>query len=208
MISGACAIISKLHARICDVKFASLQHVVKGGILQAKLPVCRSCRLSTCSRLGFNTDSNGFCARIYGNISNSVAVGMAYKNDDYYYLEQCCCKRTPGKHLPLNFTRFSHMPTCNLNMSPAPGTCKRTDSTAPGMWQGNYHHHHITHSSHSISAIGPAPHQGGKRREHCFRMFACIAHMPRLDKISSNTVTPSNIFQNCPKYHQIQNATP
>ncbi|KAF6259868.1 hypothetical protein COO60DRAFT_966320 [Scenedesmus sp. NREL 46B-D3] len=49
------------------------------------------------------------------------------------------------------------------------------------------YHHHITHSSHSISAIGPAPHRGGKRREHCSRMFACIAHIPRLDKKSSNT---------------------
>ncbi|KAF6263988.1 hypothetical protein COO60DRAFT_266841 [Scenedesmus sp. NREL 46B-D3] len=44
----------------------------------------------------------------------------------------------------------------------------------------HHHHHHITHSSHSISAIGPAPHRGGKRREHCSRMFACIAHIPRL----------------------------
>ncbi|KAF6262780.1 hypothetical protein COO60DRAFT_571858 [Scenedesmus sp. NREL 46B-D3] len=51
----------------------------------------------------------------------------------------------------------------------------------------HHHHHHITHSSHSISAIGPAPHRGGKRREHCSRMFACIAHIPRLDKKSSNT---------------------
>ena len=33
-------------------------------------------------------------------------------------------------------------------------------------WQCHIHHHHITHSSHSISAIGPAPHRGGKRREH------------------------------------------
>ncbi|KAF6261532.1 hypothetical protein COO60DRAFT_752437 [Scenedesmus sp. NREL 46B-D3] len=48
----------------------------------------------------------------------------------------------------------------------------------------HHHHHHITHSSHSISAIGPAPHRGGKRREHCSRMFACIAHIPRLDKKS------------------------
>ncbi|KAF6260952.1 hypothetical protein COO60DRAFT_830285 [Scenedesmus sp. NREL 46B-D3] len=46
-----------------------------------------------------------------------------------------------------------------------------------------HHHHHNTHSSHSISAIGPAPHRGGKRREHCSRMFACIAHIPRLDNV-------------------------
>ncbi|KAF6264803.1 hypothetical protein COO60DRAFT_22114 [Scenedesmus sp. NREL 46B-D3] len=39
------------------------------------------------------------------------------------------------------------------------------------------YHHHITHSSHSINAIGPAPHRDGRRREHCSRLFASIAHI-------------------------------
>jgi hypothetical protein len=28
------------------------------------------------------------------------------------------------------------------------------------------HHHQITKLSHSINAIGPAPHRSGKKREH------------------------------------------
>ncbi|KAF6263668.1 hypothetical protein COO60DRAFT_381221 [Scenedesmus sp. NREL 46B-D3] len=67
--------------------------------------------------------------------------------------------------------------------------CCTADPSVTGLhtYTPHHHHHHITHSSHSISAIGPAPHRGGKRREHCSRMFACIAHIPRLDKKSSNT---------------------
>jgi hypothetical protein len=29
------------------------------------------------------------------------------------------------------------------------------------------HHHHVTQSSHSINAIGPAPLWSGRKREHC-----------------------------------------
>jgi hypothetical protein len=35
-----------------------------------------------------------------------------------------------------------------------------------------YHHHHVTQSSHSINAIGPAPLWSGRKREHCSIMFA------------------------------------
>jgi hypothetical protein len=34
-----------------------------------------------------------------------------------------------------------------------------------GRCNGN-HHHQITKLSHSINAIGPAPHRSGKKREH------------------------------------------
>jgi hypothetical protein len=34
------------------------------------------------------------------------------------------------------------------------------------------HHHQIKQPSHSINAIGPAPHRGGRKREHSSIMFA------------------------------------
>jgi hypothetical protein len=49
------------------------------------------------------------------------------------------------------------------------------------------HHHHVTQSSHSINAIGPAPLWSGRKREHCSIMFATITHIPSLHKILSNT---------------------
>jgi hypothetical protein len=39
--------------------------------------------------------------------------------------------------------------------------------------QLDHHHHQITKLSHSINAIGPAPHRGGRKREH--------RSMPQLD---------------------------
>jgi hypothetical protein len=35
-----------------------------------------------------------------------------------------------------------------------------------------HHHHHVTQSSDSINAIGPAPLWSGRKREHCSIMFA------------------------------------
>jgi hypothetical protein len=49
------------------------------------------------------------------------------------------------------------------------------------------HHHHVTQSSHSINAIGPAPLWSGRKREHCSIMFATITHIPSLHKIPSYT---------------------
>jgi hypothetical protein len=45
----------------------------------------------------------------------------------------------------------------------------------------------IIPSSHSINAIGPAPHRSGNNREHCSAMLVIIAHIPSLNKILSNT---------------------
>jgi hypothetical protein len=45
--------------------------------------------------------------------------------------------------------------------------------------------------SHSINAIGPAPHRGGRKREHRSIMFATITHIPSLHKIR----------RNAPRYH-------
>jgi hypothetical protein len=39
------------------------------------------------------------------------------------------------------------------------------------------HHHQITKLSHSINAIGPAPHRSGRKREH--RSIMCV--MPHDD---------------------------
>jgi hypothetical protein len=45
-----------------------------------------------------------------------------------------------------------------------------------------HHHHHVTQSSHSINAIGPAPLWSGRKREHCSIMFATSTHIPSLHK--------------------------
>jgi hypothetical protein len=42
----------------------------------------------------------------------------------------------------------------------------------------HHHHHQITKLSHSINAIGPAPHRGGRKREHRSIVFATITHIP------------------------------
>jgi hypothetical protein len=42
----------------------------------------------------------------------------------------------------------------------------------------HHHHHQITKLSHSINAIGPAPHRSGKKREHRSIVFAAITHIP------------------------------
>jgi hypothetical protein len=44
-------------------------------------------------------------------------------------------------------------------------------------------HHQITKLSHSINAIGPAPHRGGRKTEHRSIVFASITHIPSLHKI-------------------------
>jgi hypothetical protein len=36
----------------------------------------------------------------------------------------------------------------------------------------DHHHHQITKLSHSINAIGPAPHRGGRKREHRSIVYA------------------------------------
>jgi hypothetical protein len=43
----------------------------------------------------------------------------------------------------------------------------------PAELSRHHHHHQITKLSHSINAIGPAPHRGGRNREHCssFRVW-------------------------------------
>jgi hypothetical protein len=46
-----------------------------------------------------------------------------------------------------------------------------------------HHHHQITKLSHSINAIGPAPHRSGRKREHRSIVFATITHIPSLHKI-------------------------
>jgi hypothetical protein len=38
----------------------------------------------------------------------------------------------------------------------------------------HHHHHQITKLSHSINAIGPAPHRSGRKREHRSIVFATI----------------------------------
>jgi hypothetical protein len=50
----------------------------------------------------------------------------------------------------------------------------------------HHHHHQITKLSHSINAIGPAPHRGGRKREHRSIMFATITHTPSLHKKRRN----------------------
>jgi hypothetical protein len=40
----------------------------------------------------------------------------------------------------------------------------------------HHHHHQITTLSHSINAIGPAPHRGGRKREHRSIVFATQLH--------------------------------
>jgi hypothetical protein len=40
----------------------------------------------------------------------------------------------------------------------------------------HHHHHQITKLSHSINAIGPAPHRSGRKREHHSIVFATITH--------------------------------
>jgi hypothetical protein len=55
-----------------------------------------------------------------------------------------------------------------------------------------HHHHQTTQSSHSINAIGPAPHQGGRKREHRSIVFATITHIPSLH---------NTIRRNAPEYH-------
>jgi hypothetical protein len=57
--------------------------------------------------------------------------------------------------------------------------------------QHQQQHHQITKLSHSINAIGPAPHRGGKKREHRSIVFAIITHIPSLHKIR----------RNAPRYH-------
>jgi hypothetical protein len=51
------------------------------------------------------------------------------------------------------------------------------------------HHHQITKLSHSINAIGPAPHRSGRKREHRSIVFATITHIPSLHKIRRKLVT-------------------
>jgi hypothetical protein len=58
-------------------------------------------------------------------------------------------------------------------------------------WARTYHHHQITKLSHSINAIGPAPHRGRRKREHRSIVFATITHIPSLHKTR----------RNAPRYH-------
>eukprot|EP00882_Tetradesmus_deserticola_P012332 GHRQ01013071.1.p1 GENE.GHRQ01013071.1~~GHRQ01013071.1.p1 ORF type:complete len:227 (+),score=73.24 GHRQ01013071.1:1075-1755(+) len=40
-----------------------------------------------------------------------------------------------------------------------------------------FHHRHVTRSSHSINAIGPAPHRSGRKWGHCSVMSAIFTHI-------------------------------
>jgi hypothetical protein len=44
------------------------------------------------------------------------------------------------------------------------------------MYHHHHHHHHhqITKLSHSINAIGPAPHRSGRKREHRSIVFRLL----------------------------------
>jgi hypothetical protein len=44
----------------------------------------------------------------------------------------------------------------------------------------HHQHHQITRLSHSSTAIGPAPHRGGRKREHRSIVLATITHIPVL----------------------------
>jgi hypothetical protein len=71
-----------------------------------------------------------------------------------------------------------------------PGHYKLVQSAALCSLQvrsSTHHHNHVTQSSHSINAIGPAPLWSGRKREHCSIMFATVTHIPSLHKILSNT---------------------
>jgi hypothetical protein len=62
----------------------------------------------------------------------------------------------------------------------------------------HHHHHQITKLSHSINAIGPAPHRGGRKREHRSIMFATITHIPSLHKIRRNAPEMSHVSAHLP----------
>jgi hypothetical protein len=51
-------------------------------------------------------------------------------------------------------------------------------SADSSMHHHHHHHHQITKLSHSINAIGPAPHRSGRKREHRSIVFATITHIP------------------------------
>jgi hypothetical protein len=50
----------------------------------------------------------------------------------------------------------------------------------------HHHHHQITKLSHSINAIGPAPHRSRRKREHRSIVYATVTHIPSLHKIRRN----------------------
>jgi hypothetical protein len=66
------------------------------------------------------------------------------------------------------------------------GTCDALSSFA------YYHHHQITKLIHSINAIGPAPHWGGRKREHRSIVFATFAyyHITPSSKIADEARIP------------------
>jgi hypothetical protein len=43
---------------------------------------------------------------------------------------------------------------------------QRCTSNGTDRHHHHHHHHQITKLSHSINAIGPAPHRSGRKREH------------------------------------------
>ncbi|KAF6250494.1 hypothetical protein COO60DRAFT_826180 [Scenedesmus sp. NREL 46B-D3] len=72
----------------------------------------------------------------------------------------CNCTSTVTKGLPVLATGLQKLrlqETTNAEQT-------RKQQTYVGCVHHHHHHHHrhITHSSHSISAVGPATHRGGK----------------------------------------------
>jgi hypothetical protein len=61
----------------------------------------------------------------------------------------------------------------------------------------------IIPSSHSINAIGPAPHRSGNNREHCSVMLVIILHIPSLNKILSNTPGKHSTHPNTTLFFQV-----
>jgi hypothetical protein len=75
--------------------------------------------------------------------------------------------------------------------------CAWVRARALGCAGTHHHHHQITKLSHSINAIGPAPHRSGRKREHRSIVFATITHIPSLHKIR----------RNAPRYHPTYHPT-
>jgi hypothetical protein len=51
------------------------------------------------------------------------------------------------------------------------------------------HHHHVTQSSHSINAIGPAPLWSGRKREHCSNITEANAVLCFSNLLTYSTAT-------------------
>jgi hypothetical protein len=98
----------------------------------------------------------------------------------------CCSnlKALVGKKIAGHADCKDNAAKCRLpGYQPGPRQCCSSRDNATGWvllvtsnWSSkntvplNAHHHHVTQSSHSINAIGPAPLWSGRKREHCHSM--------------------------------------